>query len=344
MSDEANTSGSPDNKISPNQPGMPANPVPTISVPVDRGGGTASFDNAASGSKATYEDAGAESVSQSFGEPKELDVDPDADTEAALKGEPDGAAGEGEATTDGDKKPEGDSEALPEFDHANDEVVAKYDEKYLMDAEDSSGDKVINLNAFNAEMNAIYAETGKPDISPDGRAYLKKVFGIPDAAIDTHLAGLLAKAEQADNAIYGAVGGKETYDAAHAWATSGGYTDAQKASYNKAMESANKGDSTALLEQAELLKSRFAASGGKVAGGSKAFGVRRGSSPARVAGDGAPSQRVAPKGPAADTAIYASSEQHRVAQNEAYASGDPAKIKAVSEKLRRSMASDTWQG
>jgi hypothetical protein len=281
--------------------------------------------------------------------PQELDVDPDGDTEAALAGDPTEAPA---------AKPEGDGAqteedagaeapvALPDFDHANDEVVSAYDAKYLKDVpEDQGGGKQLNLDAFNDEMNAIYAKTGKPDINPQSREYLKKVFGIPDSAIDTHLAGLTAAAKEADSKVYMAAGGEEAHTAAYEWASKGGgYNEAQKASYNAAMEQARKGNLQPLLEQSELLAARFKASGGKVTTTEQpnalAFGIRRGSSPARSAGDGAQAQKVTPRTPAVDSSTFANQEEHRVAQAEADASGDKAKIEAVRAKLRRSIG--TW--
>lgn len=344
-----------------NNGGAPANPAPTLSIPVDRGSAVATFDTGA-GTKSTpsVETGLADTRSASFGmdgkveqraTPQELDVDPDGDTEAALKGEPDGLGAEAAASTtkdpegSGAKDAEGGTEALPDFDHASDEVVSQYDAKYLKDLpEDQGGGKVLNLEAFNDEMNSIYSKTGKPDINPQSREYLKKVFGIPDSAIDTHLAGLTAAAKEADSKVYLAAGGEDAHTAAHEWATKGGYNEAQKASYNAAMEQAQKGNLQPLLEQSELLAARFKSSGGKVASeqpNARPFGIqRRGSSPARSAGDGAATQKLTPRTPVEDSSVYANQEAHRVAQAEADASGDKTKIDAVRAKLRRSIG--TW--
>lgn len=332
-------------------PGVPNNPAPTLSLPQDKGTGTASFGTSGNASEPTIDTNVQDSMSSSWDSSgaQELDVDPDGDTEVGLAGEgsevtpklpESGTDGEAEATTDGNTEP------LPDFDHANEEVVAKYDSKYLKDADDGSGDKVINLDAFNEELAANYAE-GKLDISANGRQYLKKVFGLPDAAIDTHLAGLKAKADAVDAQVYTAAGGQEAYESAHEWAKGGGYTDAQKAKFNEATKKAQKGDPSDLIEQTELLRSRFTAAGGKVTAqpqGQKPFGIRRSSSPARQAGDGAQTQRPAPKGPATDSSLFANAEEHRVAQEAALKSGDHKQMKAVSDKLRRSMQHKDWQG
>jgi len=239
---------------------------------------------------------------------------------------------EGSEEDEGDKKDDeaGDDESaseLPDFDAGSEEVLKAYDAKYTHE------DGTLNLDAFNQSVQSSYDKTGKADITPNERAYVKAAFGVSDKAIDTHLAGLEAQAELADQKFYASAGGKDAYESMLDWARgdeasgrAGGYTPAQRERFNKAIQAG--GDD--LAEQLELLKNRFAASGGKVAASTESpsvrFRDRRKASPERVAqGSGTGSPGVKP---------FETEADFRAAQKEA--GEDNAKHAEVRKRLQAS--------
>lgn len=327
-------------------PGAPANPKPTVEVLAPSTFTTADMSRDGT-AKVTSAEEDSHSVNlgrdgkviPSAREAQEAEGDElpedlqgsDLDADIAEKSPPKDASEDGaeEGTED---NPAGD---LPEFDLASEETVKAYDAKYTM--QDEAGDTVINLNAFNDEL-AANLKDGKTDLNPGSRAYLKKVFGISDGMINNHLRNLEAQAESYDASIRS----KFDYDGAIEWVKTG-YSDAQKASYNAALKDYQKtGDHSKLDEQLELLQLRFetanpAAKKGatKETAPGQRFRDRRPSSPEKQA---TKVTTTASKG----EDLFANSEDHRQAQHKAEQSGDPAQMRAVSEKLRRSMKQKGW--
>jgi hypothetical protein len=306
------------------------NPVPTMeattSVP------TLSFDSADNSVEESFD-----TISQDVGNPQEADGD-ELPLELQEGSEEDVLAdGAEKSETETDTSASEEGEPLPAFDLGNEEVIAAYDAKYL--AEGPDGHKVINLDAFNDSISKNFKD-GKTDISADERAYVKATMGVSDELIDQHIEGLVAKAAASDEKIFAHAGSQENFVALHEFAAKE-YNAAQKAAYNAAAAKAAKGDFTDLFEQIDLLSLRAQRAGfeGLKAPASKqntvgAGRLRRPSSPVKTAGNG-----VTTRAPAApDTSVFASTEEHRIAQNEAIASRDQSKINAVRQKLSRSIA------
>lgn len=266
--------------------------------------------------------------------------------EAELEGieEEDSPEGEASKTEDGEEvkeeegdKPEHSAIDLPTYDPANEEVSKQYADKYTL--EDGAA---INFEAFNESFYANLAK-GLVDIHPDERAFIKDKFKISDGAVDSYLKGVAAQVQEhreaQDNAVYSTYGSKEGFEAAIAWATGdGGYTKAQKDRYNAALEAADKGDTSLLEEQVELLKNRFNASGKAPAPKEDPKPVqktRRASSPSASATAGAGVSQAGP----APFSTYAEFTQ---AQAIAHNSGDRAAMKEVQERLKASPK--LWRG
>lgn len=280
---------------------------------------------------------------------------PDAD-EGKTEGEEDDLPPvDGEETPDADANdkgddeggsPDADAEAKPlpaevdpgEWDSAKPEVVEAFDKKYW----DEEG-KTLNLQAFNATLEANIALGNKPDIAPGERAYLKDRLGLSDEAISQHIAGVVLAAKANDDAFYALpfVGSKEAHEARIEWGKTG-YTPAQKAAFKAAMD---KGGEEA-KEALEMLDMRFTKAGGKlpsVKGGEKKQTVppvslkgppgRRDASPKKDATAGASTPAGKP-----GVEPFKSAEEHRKAQAEAMKSGDKAKIEEVRKRLVASPA------
>lgn len=262
-------------------------------------------------------------------DPTEAEIDADLGAQEAEDGDENLEGDGAEPSTDdvqktdddaGADEEQGDAADLPDYNADDEAVIAKYDEKYLK--QDEKGNSVLNLDAFNDELNANYAE-GKLDINPGSRQFVKDTFGVDDKAIDLYLAGLKVEADAKDNERYALVGGKDIWDSLVEWGKTN-YTPEQQKRFNEAVQKG--GDEAA--EQVELLKARAA---GKVKGvASKGPGRlgRRPSSPAKVV-DG--SRAAAPK-----AEPFATSEDHRKAMVEAEKSGDMAKVEEVRKRLRAS--------
>lgn len=228
-----------------------------------------------------------------------------------------------------------------EWNPEDEATVAKFNARYWK--KDEAGNETLNLEAFNPEL-AENLKAGKADISKGGREYLKATLGLSDAVIDQHIKGVINTQAAEDAAWYSAVGGKEVYEAKLAWAKTG-YTAEQKARFNAALKSGNK---DVIMEQVELLNTRFAAGGGKVPkaaseGGGAAppkFGP-----PGKRSGGGVSPQRSATSGSAAgkgtgDIKPFESADEHAKALDAAIKSKD---TKAVEEVRRRLKASTFWR-
>jgi hypothetical protein len=195
---------------------------------------------------------------------------------------------DGEAT--GDDKP---YEPLPDFDPANEEVAAKYDERFL--SSDEEGAQVLNTAAIADEIRANMAKAEGATERPNEGTYkwLKEKLGITRDMVDAHIEGEKAKFVQAKEAMDAVTGGEEVWAQKLAWASSkdgkpGGYTKEQVDRFNAAMA---KGGAEA-AEQIELLNERYAKANPGTATPAKkpGIGVRRPASPAKSATTGANTQ------------------------------------------------------
>lgn len=265
--------------------------------------------------------------------------------DADLKDEGDEEA-EGEAADDGDKanseesadSDEADGEADGEPSEApvgelgewnkDDAELAKKFHKHYWNEEGTE----LNFSKFSEELEANL-ETGVADINKGARAYLKDQLGVSDKFIDDHIKGQLALREQNDTKFYDIVGGKETYEKKLGWAKDG-YTPEQKARFNAAIKKGGEDAQEAL----ELLNTRFSKANPETGGGEKNEQPARKGVPGKERLRASPEKTTSAAAPSAGTGPkpYASLEEHRTAQDAAIKSGDPAKLKEVSERLRAS--------
>jgi hypothetical protein len=179
------------------------------------------------------------------------ELDPDA---AEMEGEEEAAPEEG--AEDGQPEP------LPEFDPAKADVVEAYNSRFL-----SEGD-TYNLDALSAEWAAnAGGDPAKGTLSEDTYKWLAS-RGIPKEMAKEIEAGEVAKTAMATQKVYDQAGGKPKYDAAIKWAREGGYDDAARERFNKAV---NGKDPKAREDAIDLLMTRHG----------KAAGSRRPSAPAR---------------------------------------------------------------
>lgn len=213
----------------------------------------------------------------------------------------------------GDKKAEGSeqdagptADPLPDYDPANAEVAAKYDERFLTehtDEADGSKSVVLNREAIADEIRANMAKAeGATERPNEGTyKYLKDKLGITRDLVDAAIEGEKAKFTQAKAAMDEVTGGEEAWKAKLAWASTttgtdgkdilGGYTKAQVDRFNAAMKEGGE----AAREQIELLNERYAkanpgAATAKAAPAKPGIGVRRPASPAKSATTGANTQ------------------------------------------------------
>lgn len=257
-------------------------------------------------------------------DPTEAEIDADLAVQEAEDGAEPGndaedttASGDDGAQTEPSEESAEDPADLPDYNVDDEAVIAKYDEKYLK--HDEKGNAILDLDAFNAELNANYAE-GKLDINEGSRQWVKDTFGVDDKAIDLYLQGLKTEADKIDNERYDQVGGKDAWDGLIEWGKAN-YTQEQQKRFNEAV---HKGGEEA-KEQIELLKAR---AGGTSQGKRPGLRNRRPSSPAKSAGgSSAPVSKVEP---------FATPEDHRVAMVEAEASNNLAKVEEVRKRLRAS--------
>lgn len=268
----------------------------------------------------------------------------DAEVEDGLKDDAEGAADaepkdkpEGEADGEGPKSVD---IGLPDFDAANEEVKAQYTAKYLN--EDGTG---LNFGAFN-ESFYKNLDAGLVDIHPSEREFVKAELKISDAAIDTYLSGLAkgaaelgAKQDLAVATAYGSgTADADGLKSALAWATSEGYTQAQKDRYNAALDAAGKGDPSLLEEQAELLRVRYEASGKKAAPVAEVQKPkRREVSPAASASGAANAD-----GPSGGIKPFETMLEFQKAQAAAYATDNREEMLAVQKRMKASPK--LWKG
>lgn len=228
--------------------------------------------------------------------------DPSADPEA--EGTPE----------DGDGPPEDTAEDLGEFDP---EAPEKFDAAYFTDAGE------LNFERLTAEFDKNAAK-GTEGLNEATYQYLENRLGLTKDAIKAVEAGQVALRAQETQQLYERAGGKERLEAAIAWGREGGYTEDQRARFTKAMAS---GDKALIADTVDALMARFERSNGK---GQRlpAGKPRRPSSPERSATKGVAS---APR-----QSGYATHAEYSAEFREARASKDPAKMKAVQDKLKRS--------
>lgn len=257
----------------------------------------------------------------------------DAEAEAEERGEarpeakPEGEGTEAQPTDD-----------LGEFKPEDPETLAKFDERYF------SAEGRLNRDALSAEFWANAKEGSPGSLHESTYAYLEHRLGVSKDTVKDIEAGLIAKhqaeSSQLAEKVYAAAGDKDTYNAAIAWASAGGYTEAQGDRLNKLIQ----GQAEGWEDAVEALVSRYqkanpnAVSPRKVPPGPP---QRRASSPQRQAGtehrDTKPPQakEEAPKKPADGEGKPAPYENADAYHADLKAAGnDPVKLAEVRARLR----------
>lgn len=234
---------------------------------------------------------------------------------------------EGEAAGEEDApETEGDDtapEPLPDFDLDNEDVVAKYDAKYI-----TPEGKLDVTGSLSEEFWANYdpANPSKPGLGENTYKYLEERFGLDRAAVIEVEQGQVARQQKQQQEFYQRVGGKARYEAAVNWGRAN-YTPEQQAAFNAARQKGG----TAFDDAVDALLHRY----GKVAPQQqqgRRGPPRRPSTPSRDAtgksGVGGSS------GQARD--VFASAAEYNAAIAEARKSGDAKKVEAVRAKGKRS--------
>lgn len=289
----------------------------------DIGGTGIEFDNAGGSKRTGIEAAFDEQEEKSIEEDlKAGDKEDDAEKKAEAKpvGEPDHEA----------------PVPLPDFDDANEEVVAAYEERFL------TPEGFPNQEALGAIIAANAAkEGGKPVLGDNEYAFLEK-RGYPKAIVDDHIAGQIALQAKKEEAFQTYMGGPGAFEAMSEWA-SGTYTDAQKGRFNTIMND-REASEEAKQEQLDLLKSRFAAAGQKFTAPKKeAAPERRPAPPAppkRALSPEVSTSSSAAAGGRAGPEPFRDAAEHRKAQAAAIREGDKSKIDLVRKRLQ---ASTFWR-
>ncbi len=155
------------------------------------------------------------------------------------EGDDTAAGAEGDDTTEG---AEGDGneagEDLGDYDPDNEEVRAKFDAKYT---NPETGE--LNKDAIGSEFwsNLAKAQEQGGEVKDHGYLnkatydYLKDTYKVTEDFIQEIEQGLVAKAAVERQTFFASVGGEARFQAAAAWARSGGYTKEQRARFNELM-------------------------------------------------------------------------------------------------------------
>lgn len=211
-----------------------------------------------------------------------------------------GEAGDGEG---GD--PNGDPEASPAADKETEEDGEGDNAASRDDAEKTLSGKGLDIAAFEREFDA----TG--GLSEESYKKLEEA-GLGKAVVDSYIAGRTALLEGFIKDVKGLAGGEDGYAAVTAWADAGGLTEAEKASYNRVMNSGDR----------ELIK---LAVSGLVA----KYREAEGAMPELVTGKASPARREA-------SDAFQSTEEVVAAMKDPRYGKDPAYTRAVERKVARS--------
>lgn len=214
---------------------------------------------------------------------------------------PSGEDGEG-----ADPNDDGDPDASPADGKADDEDKKDGDAAASRDeAEKALSGKGLDIGTFEREFDA----TG--GLSEESYKKLEQA-GLGKAVVDSYIAGRTALLNSFITEVKGLAGGDEGYAAVTEWADKGGLSDAEKASYNRVM---NTGDR-------ELIK---LAVSGLVA----KYREAEGSAPDLVAGKASSARRE-------PSDAFASTEEVVAAMKDPRYGKDPAYTRAVERKVARS--------
>lgn len=179
-----------------------------------------------------------------------LDDEGDEDAgEQAAKEEPEDTTAE--EPNDGEEdKDEGEAPAeLPPFKADDEEVIKAYKDAYAPNGE-------LNIHRLSDEFWA----GGDPKanipgtLKEDTYAFLEKTYGLKKADVKDIEAGLVLKHQGETEKVLAVAGGAEGFNAALAWAKSGGYSKDQLARFEKLSNSKDLADRQ---EAVELLAERF---------------------------------------------------------------------------------------
>lgn len=216
------------------------------------------------------------------------------------------AAPSGEDGAGADPNDDGDPGASPADGKADDEDKKDGDAAASRDeAEKALSGKGLDIATFEREFDA----TG--GLSEESYKKLEEA-GLGKAVVDSYIAGRAALLNSFITEVKGLAGGDEGYAAIAEWADKGGLSDAEKASYNRVMNSGDK----ALIKLA-------------VSGLVAKYREEEGAAPELVAGKAAASRREA-------SDAFASTEEVVAAMKDPRYGKDPAYTRAVERKVARS--------
>ncbi|MFT3671304.1 hypothetical protein [Aestuariivirga sp.] len=148
--------------------------------------------------------------------------------------------------------------------------VKKWDAKYV----DNTG--LLNMETFEAEVEANFTKTGKAELNAQTLEYLSKSRGIKKEDAQFFIEQRLAASQRDWAGFTDTLGGQPVVDAAYEWAKAN-YTQEQKDEYNAAYNGGSKNLKT-YRTQLELLVRRYQTATGEkpvAAGKAKDYGTGR---------------------------------------------------------------------
>ena len=237
--------------------------------------------------------------------------------ENKAEGEPDKPEGEGD---------EQEQEAVPriegDFKADDPETVAKFDKAFKSDT------GTLNMNALSQQWWANYAASGdakQGHLDDNAYAYLESQFGLDRATVQNFEQAQVALNEKNEGGLHEVAGGADAFAAMVEWGRAGGYSEAQRKSFNDAIAAGGQ----RAQEAVELLSSRYQAA-------NKDNPIPAATTTSRVTGE------LPPKGGAPDHSqgVFHSREEWLEARQKAGNNMDEQQM--VSMKYRRSPGASGW--
>lgn len=235
----------------------------------------------------------------------------------ASGGDEDGAEGDGGEGTDEDGASGEPSEALPEFNAEDADVVAKYDSRFI----DDTG--AFNMESLAADW-AANVKDGDPATGSlsEGTYKWLETRGVTKEMAKAIEAGEVAKVQLQQETVFKAAGGEKAFNDARKWAREGGLTQKQIEKFNADVNGADQDARTTAVENLML---RFKAANKQPRGAGIPRRTTTSAGNAGAVGGGAAAQP------------FASQEEYRKAMKETTDEKDrviPSKLAEVRARLR----------
>ena len=249
------------------------------------------------------------------------------DQEDGDEGEGSQEGQEGEGTQEQGEGGSGDEASeLPEWDPANPDVEAQYDQRYFKEDGELDVTGVLSQEFWSNYRKDpdSFKDPSKGGLGEQTYAYLKDRLGLSKEAVIQVERGQLAIAQQAEQKFYNEVGGKARWEAAVAWGREN-YSKPQQERFNAAMEKGGADAEDAVAALMGRYDQKFPRNG------VRRGPPRRASTPQRDATKGA-----ANGGGSASRDVFKSAAEYNTAIQEARKSGDQKLIDAVRAKGKRS--------